>query len=461
MIDAKAGAVLFFKNPDIQRPVASTQKLLTALLVAEHGGLENSVRVASEDCAVEPTKLGFRPGEIYTKRQLLAAMLVHSCNDAAVCLARNDAGSIASFAGLMNAKAAQLGAGNSHFVNPNGLPRTGQFSTARDMARIAFAAYHNSTLREFMRLPGLMFTYSSGRQRFLEPTNRLVTRSSILRDEDRVYGDERPMPGLQRVGGRKRYYPGSAWRHPPHVVRRRPKAFALGTGTRQALRSITCIQIGTHRRGSMRQSSCKVSVGGSCRFSNERSRSTYFGIVHSGSVRGLKASDTVFQDQTVGWMNTHPAGGFEKHIRERLTAFDLFGGDDDREKVFESDDFQGPGDDGEDASGGYCDLGKGSDLTREFRDFPNRLNRWQFARRKVAPSRWRQSPGRARCRIARSKIRPFYCLAIRPKRRRVLPALCRRISRRYPPRRGSELAWNWPGCHRSQRCILRTVFRVE
>src|SRR5580704_2800106 len=100
MIDAKAGSVLFFKNPDVQRPVASTQKLLTALLVAEHGGLDNSVRVSAEDCAVEPTKLGFRPGEIYSKRQLLAAMLVHSCNDAAVCLARNDAGNIASFARL-------------------------------------------------------------------------------------------------------------------------------------------------------------------------------------------------------------------------------------------------------------------------------------------------------------------------------------------------------------------------
>jgi serine-type D-Ala-D-Ala carboxypeptidase (penicillin-binding protein 5/6) len=80
----------------------------------------------------------------------------------------------------MNLKAAQLGADNSHFVNPNGLPRPGQFSTARDMARIAFAAYHNPTLREFMRMPGLLFTYSSGRQRFLEPTNRLVTRSTIF-----------------------------------------------------------------------------------------------------------------------------------------------------------------------------------------------------------------------------------------------------------------------------------------
>src|SRR6516164_5141250 len=189
MVDARTGAVIFFKSPDVRRPVASTQKLLTALLVAEHGGLDSRVRVTTDDCAVEPTKLGFRPGEVYTKRELLAAMLVHSCNDAAVCLARNDAGSVEAFARLMNAKALSLGAGSSHFINPNGLPKSGQFSTARDMARIAFAAYHNPTLREFVRLPGLIFTYSSGRQRFLEPTNKLVIRSTIFNGMKTGYTD--------------------------------------------------------------------------------------------------------------------------------------------------------------------------------------------------------------------------------------------------------------------------------
>jgi D-alanyl-D-alanine carboxypeptidase (penicillin-binding protein 5/6) len=179
MIDARSGDVLFSKNPDVPRPVASTQKLLTALVVAENGSLDERVTVRSEDCRVEPTKLGFRPGEVYGKRQLLAAMMVHSCNDVAVCLARHEAGSVAEFADLMNRKAYALGATHSHFLNPNGLPEPGQYSTARDMARIAFVAYRNPILRQYMRLPGLRFVFNSGRARYLEPTNKLLLRSSI------------------------------------------------------------------------------------------------------------------------------------------------------------------------------------------------------------------------------------------------------------------------------------------
>jgi len=180
MIDARSGAVLYMKSPDIRRPVASTQKLLTALILVQDGNLDAANRVIPSDCQVEPTKLGFRPGDVYTKRQLLAALLVHSCNDAAVCLARNEAGSLSAFAERMNSKAFSLGATESHFVNPNGLPVPGQYSTARNMARIAFAAYHEPVLRQYMRLTGFSFTYASGRHRYFEATNRLIARSPMF-----------------------------------------------------------------------------------------------------------------------------------------------------------------------------------------------------------------------------------------------------------------------------------------
>lgn len=180
MIDAKTGAVIYFKDPDVRRPVASTQKLLTALIIYQSGTLDRTDRVIPSDTQVEPTKLGFRAGDTYTTRQLLGALLVHSCNDAAVCLARNEAGSIAAFAQQMNAKAFSLGATQSHFVNPNGLPIPGQYSTARDMARIAFAAYHVPVLREYMRMPGFTFTYNSGRHRYFEATNKLIGRSPMF-----------------------------------------------------------------------------------------------------------------------------------------------------------------------------------------------------------------------------------------------------------------------------------------
>ena len=180
MIDARTGAVLYMKNPDVRRPVASTQKLLTALIVARDGNLDAEDHVIASDCRVEPTKLGFRMGDEYTKRELLAALLVHSCNDAAVCLARNEAGSVDAFAERMNAKAFSLGATESHFVNPNGLPVPGQYSTARNMARIAFAAYHEPVLRQYMTLSGLNFTYASGRHRYFDATNKLIGRSPMF-----------------------------------------------------------------------------------------------------------------------------------------------------------------------------------------------------------------------------------------------------------------------------------------
>jgi D-alanyl-D-alanine carboxypeptidase (penicillin-binding protein 5/6) len=174
--DARTGEVLYEKNADAQRAAASTQKLLTALIVAEEGYLDRTVTVQQVDTMAEPVKLNIRPGDTYQRIDLLRALLVKSPNDVARCLARDNAGSIELFAEKMNAKARALGAVHSHFVNPNGLPIPGQYSTARDLSRIALAAYANPTIRSIVCLPQLVFRYANGRTRELENTNKVLKR---------------------------------------------------------------------------------------------------------------------------------------------------------------------------------------------------------------------------------------------------------------------------------------------
>ena len=121
-------------------------------------------------------KLGIKSGETYQRMDLLRALLVKSPNDVARCLARDNAGSIEAFAQVMNRRALQLGAVHSHFVNPNGLPIPGQYSSARDLSLIARAAYANPTIRSIVCLPQLVFRYANGRTRELENTNKLLRR---------------------------------------------------------------------------------------------------------------------------------------------------------------------------------------------------------------------------------------------------------------------------------------------
>jgi D-alanyl-D-alanine carboxypeptidase (penicillin-binding protein 5/6) len=176
VINVGNGEVLYEKNPDQIRAPASTTKLLTGLIVAESGYLDRPVTVAQVDTLAEPVKLNIKPGEIYQRIDLLRALLVKSPNDVARCLARDNAGSIETFAVKMNQRAAALGATHSHFVNPNGLPDARQYSTARDLAMIARVAYANPTIRSIVCLPQLMFRYANGRTRELENTNKLLNR---------------------------------------------------------------------------------------------------------------------------------------------------------------------------------------------------------------------------------------------------------------------------------------------
>jgi len=174
--DARTGEVLYEKNADATRAAASTQKLLTALLVAEEGYLDRRVTVQTVDTLAEPVRLNIKPGDTYQRIDLLRALLVKSPNDVARCLARDNAGSIELFAEKMNARARALGATHSNFVNPNGLPMPDQYSTARDLSLIARAAYANPTIRSIVCLPQLVFRYANGRTRELENTNKVLKR---------------------------------------------------------------------------------------------------------------------------------------------------------------------------------------------------------------------------------------------------------------------------------------------
>jgi D-alanyl-D-alanine carboxypeptidase (penicillin-binding protein 5/6) len=176
VIDARSGQVLYEKNPDERRAPASTQKLLTALIVAERGYLDQPIVIHPTDTYAEPTKLGLKAGETYRRIDLVRALLVKSPNDVARALARDAGGTVENFAEMMNQRARAAGAMNSNFRNPNGLPDPAQFSSARDLALIARAAYGNSTIRSIVSMPNYVFRYSDGRIRELENTNKVLKR---------------------------------------------------------------------------------------------------------------------------------------------------------------------------------------------------------------------------------------------------------------------------------------------
>lgn len=174
VIDPVSGRVLYAKNADQRRPVASTQKLVTALVVMDSGNIDKPVTISQDDTRCEPTKLYLKPGEVHPRRELLKVLMVKSANDVGRALARDVAGNQEDFAAMMNRKAVSLGMRNSNFLNPHGLPQEGQFSTARDISIAARAAWRSQTIHSFTSLKKTTFRHSDGRVKSLENTNRLL-----------------------------------------------------------------------------------------------------------------------------------------------------------------------------------------------------------------------------------------------------------------------------------------------
>lgn len=146
LVDVDSGRVLYEQNADAKMLIASTTKILTALVAIEEGDLDAMVTVSREAAYTEGSSMYLKEGETLTLETLLYGLLLCSGNDAAVAVADAVGGSQSGFVAMMNAKAKELGMKHSSFANPNGLDDEDHYSTARDMAKLACAAVENETL---------------------------------------------------------------------------------------------------------------------------------------------------------------------------------------------------------------------------------------------------------------------------------------------------------------------------
>lgn len=151
VMDLDSGAFLYSKNMDAVKYPASITKILTTLLAIENSRLDE--RVTFSENAIfgierDSSHIGIRVGEILSMEECLYGMMLESANEVCLAVAEHISGSVAAFVELMNQKAAELGCTSTHFTNPNGLPDENHYTTARDMALIARAAYNNRTFRK-------------------------------------------------------------------------------------------------------------------------------------------------------------------------------------------------------------------------------------------------------------------------------------------------------------------------
>ncbi len=151
ILDRTSKSILFEKNAQERRPIASLTKIMTGLVVLESGvNLDDLVNVSLKAAQVEPKEIKLQTGEQIKARDLLYASLIVSANDAALALAEHVGSGIDKFIEEMNKKAEDLKLQNTHFANPTGLDEEGNYSTAFDLARLFDYALKNETFRDII-----------------------------------------------------------------------------------------------------------------------------------------------------------------------------------------------------------------------------------------------------------------------------------------------------------------------
>ncbi len=177
LVDATTGQVLYDRNASLAWPPASTTKIMTALVAIEHASPDTPITISS-------TAAHFRDGSVVglpanarvPLRDLLYGLLLPSGNDAALAIAEGTAGSVPAFVTLMNERAWQLGATQTHFTSPHGLYDREHYSTAYDLALIARVAMQNPAFREIVHTRSWVFSVPGRSPRRLFNHNRLLSR---------------------------------------------------------------------------------------------------------------------------------------------------------------------------------------------------------------------------------------------------------------------------------------------
>jgi D-alanyl-D-alanine carboxypeptidase (penicillin-binding protein 5/6) len=179
VIEVSTGAVACARNADDRRPIASTTKLMTALLTLERAKLSDTFTAARYFPAPAESKIGLDPGERMRVRDLMRGLLIESANDAAVTLAEGVSGSRKAFVRAMNRRAQQLKLTNTHYANPIGLDEPGNYSTARDLVKLATVLRTNQFFRNVTDRPTVRLT-SGDHPRFFKNRNDLVAARSWI-----------------------------------------------------------------------------------------------------------------------------------------------------------------------------------------------------------------------------------------------------------------------------------------